>query len=167
MDFTPLDIKLIELVQKSDMLGPKFNEIAGIVKKPPSTVFRRIKALEEKGVIKKYTAIIDPKKVNRGLTAFLYIKLMYPGRIKGPEDVREHAEYLMNLDEVQELYIPVGSWNFMAKTRTEGIEQQYRFIEEKIMPLPIDDVRSEVIMVPLKEAGSIKPSIRRVDQATE
>ena len=67
-----IDIKIIGLLQKDSRLS--FNRIAKELGISVGTAYNRIRGLEEKGVLRGYTAIIDPVKVGYQLTAIILIQ---------------------------------------------------------------------------------------------
>ena len=67
-----IDIKIISLLQKDSRLS--FNRIAKELGISVGTAYNRIRGLEEKGVLRGYTAIIDPVKVGYQLTAIILIQ---------------------------------------------------------------------------------------------
>jgi len=67
-----IDLKIIKLLQEDSRLS--FNKIARELGISVGTVYNRIKSLEDRGVLKGYTAIVDPVKVGYGLTAIILIQ---------------------------------------------------------------------------------------------
>ncbi|MBS7656276.1 Lrp/AsnC family transcriptional regulator [Candidatus Bathyarchaeota archaeon] len=67
-----LDLKIIGLLQEDCRLS--FNKIARKLELSVGTAYNRIKNLEKKGVVKGYTAIIDPVKIGYNLTAIILIQ---------------------------------------------------------------------------------------------
>ncbi|MEG2939881.1 MAG: AsnC family transcriptional regulator, partial [Oscillospiraceae bacterium] len=71
-----IDIKILTLLQTNARATA--SEIGGGVGMSVSAVIERIKKLESSGAICRYTTIIDPKKVNKDITAFISISLEHP-----------------------------------------------------------------------------------------
>ncbi len=67
------DIRILKLLQENARLTNK--EIAEKLHKTATPIFRRIKRLEEEGFIRKYVAILDHKKIDRGLMAFIHVQV--------------------------------------------------------------------------------------------
>ncbi len=63
------DVAILALIQEDSKLTAK--EIAKKVNMPMTTVFAKIKRMEELGVIKKYLAILAPEKLYSGTAAFI------------------------------------------------------------------------------------------------
>ncbi len=73
--FTKLDEKdkqLLSLLQKNCKLS--LRELSQIIEIRETTIFTRIKRLENVGVIKEYRAILDPRSVGKNVLAFILIK---------------------------------------------------------------------------------------------
>jgi len=67
-----VDLKIISLLQEDSRLS--FNKIASKLGISPGTAFNRIKSLEERGVLKRYTVLIDPAKLGYTMTALVLIQ---------------------------------------------------------------------------------------------
>ena len=67
-----IDLQIINLLQEDSRLS--FNKIANELGISVGTAYNRIKSLENRGVIKGYTAIVDPVKVGYSLTAIVLIQ---------------------------------------------------------------------------------------------
>ena len=66
------DRKLLDILQRDGRLTNL--EIAGRVNLSPSACLRRIRALEAAGVIRRYVALLDAKRVGLGLMGLLFIQ---------------------------------------------------------------------------------------------
>ena len=67
-----IDLQIINLLQEDSRLS--FNKIAKELGISVGTAYNRIKNLEERGILKGYTAIVDPVKVGYTLTAIILIQ---------------------------------------------------------------------------------------------
>lgn len=72
------DIKILKLLQENSNITTK--ELARKVNLSATPVFERVKQLEKKGYIKKYMAVLDEEKLNRGFVVFCNIKLKQHSR---------------------------------------------------------------------------------------
>ncbi|HEX8117857.1 MAG TPA: Lrp/AsnC family transcriptional regulator, partial [Pyrinomonadaceae bacterium] len=78
------DAKILEILQKD---GRTTNvELARVVELTPSATLERVRKLEERGLIKGYTALLDPHALGLGLVAFIFL------RVDDPEDLVGRAE---------------------------------------------------------------------------
>jgi DNA-binding Lrp family transcriptional regulator len=125
------DAAILNLMQDNCTLTAK--EISKIVKSPITTVFAKIKRMEELGVIKEYRAILNPKALNMGTTAFILASVSY--RMKNDSATisqRDIAEKIASFLEVQEVHIISGDWDLLIKLRTEDVEAVGRFVIDKL-----------------------------------
>ncbi len=67
-----VDLKIINLLQEDSRFS--FNKVASKLGISAGTAFNRIKNLEEKGIIKGYTIIVDPAKIGYAMTALVLIQ---------------------------------------------------------------------------------------------
>lgn len=119
-------------------------EIARRVGLAPSAVFERIRKLEESGVVRGYTASIDPAAVDLGLLAFVLVR----------SDERRGAPRteaaLVALPEVQEVHHIAGEDCFMLKVRVRDTTALNELLSEHIGALA--DVRSTTTTIVLRTA---------------
>ena len=82
----PIDLKILALLEKDARLSNQaIGEAVGLTS---SSVFERVKKLEKKGVIRGYTAMIDPAAVGRPITAFIRL-MIGSSRTGGPRTVAD------------------------------------------------------------------------------
>lgn len=67
------DLQILRVLQNNSRLTTK--ELAAKVNLSPTPVFERVKRLEANGYVKKYVAVLDPAKLNRGFVVFCSVKL--------------------------------------------------------------------------------------------
>ena len=127
-----IDSKILNILQKNSRTTNA--EIARQIKMAPSAVLERIKKLENKRVIKKYTALIDAKEVNNDLLAFIHVKAT------GPVVDQKTAKALAKVPEVQEVHLVAGEDCFLAKVRVENAAALTELLRTKIAS--IESIRS-------------------------
>ena len=69
------DLAILQLIQENSKLTA--NQIAKKVNAPITTVFAKIKRMEDLGIIKQYRAILSPEKLNLGTSAFILASVSY------------------------------------------------------------------------------------------
>ena len=110
-----------------------------------SGVRKRIKHLEKSGLIKGYTAVIDPQKFGRGVLAFVNIEV-------DARSTREIAKTLSRCHEVCELHQTTGDHSLLVKVRTKNLEDLKKFVDDKINAFDsVKSVMTTVTMDTLKE----------------
>ena len=102
-----------------------------------SAVHARMKNLKEKGVIKQYTAIVDPDRVRRETLAFILVTVRY--RVPGRKEIlsqREFCEQIAGHPLVQGVHVLSGEYDVLLKVRAESIGEMNKFIVDFLRELP-------------------------------
>ena len=110
------DRELIEVLKGNCRLKTK--DIAKKLKMPRTTVYHRMKELERKGIIRKYTVIPDYAKTGSPLTAFILVSFLPTMDAKQ----REVAEKISSLKGVYEVHLISGEWDMILKVRSSSME---------------------------------------------
>ncbi len=125
------DLRILDLLQKNCKLTTK--QIAKEVNSPVTTVYAKIKRMEEQGFIKEYKAILNAKKLERGTTAFILAAFSYkPPRKEETPSQRELARKISRFPEVQEVHIITGNWDLLVKVKSKDVDAVGRFVIDKL-----------------------------------
>jgi DNA-binding Lrp family transcriptional regulator len=125
------DISILELIQKDCKQTAR--EIATKINSPITTVFAKIKRMEETSIIKGYKAILDPKQLGCGTTAFILASVTYGVRNeKDAFSQRDKAAEIAKFPEVQEVHIITGDWDLLIKIRAENVNAIGKFVIDKL-----------------------------------
>ena len=142
-----IDREILNIIQKDARISNA--EIARQVELAPSAVLERVRKLEERGVIRGYSADIDPKVLGFGLTAIIAIRTSECGEGVG--------EQLAAIPEVQEVHEVAGEDCFYIKVRTQDTESLGALLRERLKAIPnVVFTRTTVVLKTFKE-GSILP----------
>jgi len=146
------DAKILEILQKD---GRAANvDLARAVELTPSATSERVRKLEERGLIKGYTAILDPHALGMGLLAFVFI------RVEDPEDLigraEGTAEALSALPSVLELHHLAGEDCFLVKVRARDTDDLYRILRDELGPFKqIRSTRTTIVLKTVKESTGL------------
>ena len=99
------------------------NDLAREIGLSPSSCLRRVKLLEESGVIQSYTAIVDPQKI--GLQLILFSRIWLVGQ--DAETIDCFIEAMKELPQVMECYIILGESDAMLKVVVPDLESYRKF----------------------------------------
>jgi DNA-binding Lrp family transcriptional regulator len=125
------DLSILLLIQENSKLTA--NQIAKKTSTPITTVFAKIKRMEDLGVIKQYRAILSPEKINLTTAAFIFAAVSYGNK---PDETlitqRGVAEEIAKLCEVQEVHIITGDWDLLIKIRAENVNAIGKFVVDKL-----------------------------------
>ncbi|HJQ34482.1 MAG TPA: Lrp/AsnC family transcriptional regulator [Pyrinomonadaceae bacterium] len=142
------DARILEILQKE---GRATNvELARAVELTPSATLERVRKLEERGLIKGYTATLDPHALGLGLVAFIFI------RVDDREDQlwseEGTAEALSALPSVLELHHLAGEDCFLVKVRARDTDDLYRFLRDQLGRFKaIRSTRTTIVLKTVKE----------------
>ena len=125
------DLMILKLLQENCKLTAR--EIAKKIDSPVTTVFAKIKRLESLGIIKHYKAVLDAKKLEKGVTAFMLASFSYglPER-GGVLSQRKIANEISKLSEVQEVHIITGNWDILIKVKAKDVDEIGELVVDKL-----------------------------------
>ena len=125
------DLEILRLLQRDAKASAR--EISRRIGSPITTVYSRIKRLEDSGVIKAYKPILDAAKLGRPTTAFIFASFAYrtPG-VEEPLDQRHIAREVARLPEAQEVHIITGDWDILIKVKERDVAAIGRFVVDKL-----------------------------------
>ncbi len=124
------DLGILKLLQSDARLTHK--EIAYRLHKTVTPIHVRIKRLQKDGYIKKYTAIIDPKKIGKGLIAYTQVQL----KVHSQENLIDFQSEVIKLSEVMECYHMTGAFDFLLKIAINDMDEYQKLLMHKLSKLP-------------------------------
>ncbi|MHA6764811.1 Lrp/AsnC family transcriptional regulator [Streptacidiphilus sp. PAMC 29251] len=104
-----LDRQIVQLLVADGRMS--YTDLGKATGLSTSAVHQRVRRLEQRGVIRGYTAIVDPEAVSLPLTAFISVKPFDPS---DPDDIPER---LAPLDEIEACHSVAGDENYILKVR--------------------------------------------------
>jgi Lrp/AsnC family leucine-responsive transcriptional regulator len=153
-----LDAQILTILQRNARVSNA--EIARQVGLAPSAVFERIRKLEERGVLRGYSAQIDPRAVGLGLVAYTFVRSNdRPGGI-------QTAARLAEIPEVLEVHHVAGEDCFLVKVRAADTEALGRLLRERLGKIStISSTRTTIVLESVKE--TIELPIAREEREEE
>ena len=116
-----IDKSIIFELQKNGRI--QNNDLAREIGLSPSSCLRRVKLLEEAGVIQNYTTVVDPQKI--GLQLILFSRIWLVGQ--DAETIDTFIEAMRELPQVMECYIILGECDAMLKVVVKDLESYRKF----------------------------------------
>jgi DNA-binding Lrp family transcriptional regulator len=125
------------------------NELAERIGLSPSPCLRRVRRLEETGVIiRGYTTLVDPAAFGWSMVAIATIRLSR----QNEDEIVMFEEAIRGWEEVLECHLVTGSRDYVLKVVTGSLEQYERFIKEKIARLKcVASIETSFVMNTIKE----------------
>lgn len=139
-----MDRKILDILQKDCTLPVA--EIGKQIGLSTTPCWRRIQKLEEQGVIERRVALLDPKKVNVGVTVFVSITTSNHSK----EWLERFHVALKDFPEVVEFYRMSGQVDYLLRVVVPDIERYDAFYKRLISRIDLSDVSSAFAMEQIK-----------------
>lgn len=137
MKLDSVDIRILNELQHDSSHSNV--ELAKRVHLSPSPCLMRVKALKDKGVIRNYVALADPKVLGLGLNVFISISL----KEQSKEALAEFEQRISEHDEVMECYLMTGDSDYLIRVAVADMGSLEKFILEQLTPISgIEKIRS-------------------------
>lgn len=144
------DRKILEALQTDARLTNQ--QLAEKVALSASPCLRRVRALEERGVIRQYVALLDPAEIGLGLLAYVTVKL----EKKGKMPVEQFTRAVLAWPEVIACYSMTGDMDYLMRVQVEGLDHYSRFIMEKLLKQPgVIDIKSNFVLERVKDTTAL------------
>jgi Lrp/AsnC family leucine-responsive transcriptional regulator len=155
------DLAILTLIQENSKLTA--NQIAKKINTPITTVFAKIKRMEEAGIITQYRAILSAEKLNLSTAAFILASVTYRAKDdENPITQRDVAEEIARFPEVQEVHIITGDWDLLVKLRAENVEAVGKFVVDKLRRIKgLEKTLTCMVFETVKESTSLPQTIRK------
>ncbi|WP_374764482.1 Lrp/AsnC family transcriptional regulator [Yunchengibacter salinarum] len=139
------DRRLLACLQENGRLTNQ--ELAEAANTSPATCSRRLKALEQAGVIRRHTVLLDREKLGVSLCAIVQISLIRHGAV----DVAAVEDAICAHPQVQECYAASGDADIIMRVVAHDIASYNRFLEDVLFPMEgVSQVRSNIVLRELK-----------------
>ena len=144
-DVDAIDRKILQALQAD---GRATNvELATQVHLSAPQCYRRVRALEDAGVIRGYTARVDAESLGLGVTAYVSVSIAGDqfGRVRDIEaQIRDYPQIL-------ECQAVSGDYDYLLKVVARDLKSLSTFLTDKLMQVAgIDDVRSMICLEEIK-----------------
>lgn len=146
--FDDVDAKILNSLQ--DNARETQADIARAVGLAPSAVLERIRKLETRGVIRGYSARLDPRVMGQGMLAFIAVR-----SDEGPAENTVDRQ-LAALPEVLEVHHVAGEDCYLVKVRAKDAEQLGILLRTRIGRIPgVRSTRTTIVLETVKETSRL------------
>src|SRR4051812_40097894 len=162
------DRKILEILQGDGRLSNQ--DVAEQVNLSPSPCLRRIKRLEDAGVIRQYVALLDPEKIGLGLLAYVNVRLekhsdasalsnaraLVPNASSSVSPRADFAVAVEQWPEVVACYAMTGEMDYLLRVHVEDMEHFSRFMMATLLRHPaVLDVKSSFALQRIKDTTAL------------
>ncbi len=137
-----IDLKILEMLERDGRMS--FREVAKKLRISEGTVYNRVKRMQRDGIIKGFSASLDPMKLGKDLVAVIGL------RVLGGHLV-EVEEMISKYDEVRAVYDVTGDYDAIAIARFSTRAELNKFIKEVLAHEYVDRTATYVVLNVVKE----------------
>lgn len=122
------------------------SEIAKKINLSIPAVTARIRKLEERGAVKGYGAVLDRRRIGKGLLTFILVD------VEKTENIENFRKEMLLLEEVVECHHVAGEYDYLLKVAVADTAELENFIMEKLKRIPgVADSRTFIVFSSIKE----------------
>ncbi|EJL77883.1 transcriptional regulator [Polaromonas sp. CF318] len=145
-----IDLRILRMLQKDGRIqNVELAEKAGL---SPSPCLRRVKALEESGVVERYVALLDASKLGIGLTVFVRIWLTS----QDAKTIDNFTAEVQSLPQIVECHLMAGDCDFLLRVVAADLDAYRRFQGEHLVRIKgVQSVKTEIPMQKIKMTSEL------------
>ena len=145
-----LDRQLLSLLQ--DDARRSTADLARNLKLSSPGLQKRLRKLEERGVISRYATVVNREAVGLDLLCFIHITLAH----HRPDSIRRFPDRVKGMREVLECHFLTGEFDYLLKVVVAGHEALEKFLFERLMKVPgIDRTRTSIVVKEVKATTTL------------
>ncbi len=146
MEIDEIDAKILELLDSNSRMS--YSDIARHFGFSDVAIRKRVDKLVERGIIKKFTTVVNQKKLGKNVTAFLFFNTR-------SDKTQEIADQLLALDGIEDVYISLGVYDIIAKVHCSDVVALKTLTEEKLNDINgIIEVRPSIVFTEVLKQGA-------------
>jgi Lrp/AsnC family transcriptional regulator, leucine-responsive regulatory protein len=150
MSVDELDRRLLSLLQEDARRSTA--DLARKLKLSGPGLQKRLRKLEERGVIRRYAAIVNREAVGLGILCFVHIMLAH----HRPDSIKRFPDRIKNMREVLECHFLTGEFDYLLKVVVASHEELEKFLFEKLMKVPgVDRTRTSIVVKEVKATTAL------------
>jgi len=144
-----IDRKILSLLQEDATLS--IENIASKVHLSSTPCWKRIRRLEDDGVIEKRVALLNPDKVGAGVTVFVAVKTNQHNK----KWLDNFASSVEDMPEILDFYRMSGEIDYLLRVVVSDIGEFDAFYQRLISRVPLSDVTSSFAMEQIKHTTAL------------
>ncbi len=145
-----IDAKILHVIQNDAALSVA--EIAEQVGLSSSPCWRRIKRMEEEGIIKQRVTRLSRQKLGLDFEVFVAVKLAMPNK----ENMEQFEKAIQSMPEVVQCAVVTGAVDYMLRIVTSDMHAYDRFLREKLLSFSlVSDVQSRIALRQAKDTTAL------------
>ena len=143
-----IDVKILDILQKNGR--QRRNDLAEAVGLSLPSVSDRLRKLDDNGILVGYHAVVDPKRVGRDITAFIFVA------VDSSKHYQSFLDHAASLDEVLEIHAVTGEGSHLLKVRTYNTGSLEKLLAKIQAWGGVLSTRTSVVLSTSKESFRLK-----------
>jgi Lrp/AsnC family leucine-responsive transcriptional regulator len=149
-----IDRRILRALQENGRAT--YDELAAQVNLSPSATLRRVKRLEEAGVITAYVGLVSPERVGLGLTAYLNVRLEKHSEVHKRSPMDLFRASVQTWPEVVECAALTGEMDYLLRVVVQDMAHYSRFIMETLLRHPsVEDCKTSFVLDRVKNTTAL------------
>lgn len=144
-----LDRRILSVLQRD--AGLSLEDLGDRVGLSRNAVWRRVRALEEAGILRARVALLDPEKVGLGLTVFMMIRTDR----HAPDWLDRFASATRDMPEILGAYRMTGDLDYLVRARVADVKAYDRLYRDLVSRIDLHDVSASFVMEEIKETTAL------------
>jgi Lrp/AsnC family transcriptional regulator len=149
-----IDRRIVATLQRDASLS--IDQLSEEVHLSRNACWRRVKLMEEEGIITGRVALVDAERLGYGLSVFILVRTTHhePGwldRFRGA---------VQSIPEIQGVYRMSGDLDYVLRARVPDVKAYDRLYQRLIAKVPLSDVSASFVMEEIKETMMLPPIFR-------
>ncbi|MGO9649577.1 MAG: Lrp/AsnC family transcriptional regulator [Terriglobales bacterium] len=148
MKLDEIDLRILQALQNNARIPVlDLAEHVGLSATPCS---RRLRRLEDEGIIKKYVAVLNPKAMSLDVTAFLSVRVRH-----SPELAAKFRAAILQLPNIRGCYSVTGSYDYLLLVNAKDMQALSQWILEKVHSIPsVLHTHTSIVLESIKDEPS-------------
>lgn len=144
-----IDRRILSALQRD--AGQSLDVLGAEVGLSRNACWRRIRTLEESGVITGRIATLDARKLGLGLTVFMQIRT----NAHAPDWLKQFSAATKAMPEIQGVYRMSGDLDYLIRARVADMAGYDQLYQRLIARVPLSDVSASFVMEEIKETAQL------------
>ncbi len=144
-----IDVQIINILQENSRTSIK--QISEKVMLSAPSVKERINKMIVSGLIREFTTVLEPKMLNRNLTAFMFLTL------KRPDENHKFLEFIKSESEILSCHYLTGDFDYMVQIVTSNSQRLEELLSKVKRTQEVARTRTVIALSTIKEKHSVMP----------
>jgi Lrp/AsnC family transcriptional regulator len=149
-----IDRRILAELQRDGTLS--VDQLSERVSLSRNACWRRVKRLEEDGIITGRVALVDAEKIGLGLSVFILVRTSR----HDPEWLKAFRDAVTSLPEITGVYRMSGDLDYVLRARVADVKAYDRLYQRLIAKVPLTDVSASFVMEEIRETTVLPVEIR-------